>query len=123
MKHAHVMIVEDDQWLADEYTRTLKAADYSTSCAGNSIDAIEAIDTKKPACILLDLFLPGPNGLVLLHELQSHSDLSQIPVVLITNAANDIAGDSLRAYGVRQVLDKATMRPGDVLTAVKKVLP
>ena len=122
MKHAHVLIVEDDQWLADEYTRTLKAADYSTSYAGNSIDAIEAIDTKKPACILLDLFMPGPNGLVLLHELQSHSDLSQIPVVLITNAANDIAGDSLRAYGVRQVLDKATMRPGDVLTAVKKVL-
>ena len=123
MKRAHILIVEDDAWLADEYARTLKSAGYTTGHAGNSLDAIGLIDVKRPACILLDLFMPGPNGLVLLHELKSHSDLANIPVVFISNAASDLAKDSLHSYGVMQVLDKATMHPEDVPAAVKKVLP
>lgn len=123
MKKSHVLIVEDDEWLADEYVRTLTAAGFTTSHAGNSLQAIDATDTKRPDCIVLDLFMPGPNGLVLLHELQSHSDLAHIPVVMITNAASDLAKDSLQPYGVALVLDKTIMQPQDVLVAVKKVLP
>lgn len=123
MKRPHVLVVDDEQWLADEYARTLRAAGYSTAHASNSLEAIHHIDSKKTVCILLDLFMPGPNGLVLLHELQSHSDLSQIPVVLISNSASDLDQSALKAYGVQQVLNKATMHPTDVLVAVKKVLP
>lgn len=123
IKRAQVLIVDDDEWLADEYARTLKMAGFTTSYARNSLEAIAAINTKRPACIVLDLFMPGPNGLVLLHELQSHSDLAHIPVVLISNAAGDLQTDSLQPYGVLQVLDKANMQPADVVSAVKKVLP
>lgn len=122
MKYVHVLVVDDDEWLASEYARTLNAAGMAVSHANNAIEAIEVINNKLPTCIVLDLFMPGPNGLVLLHELQSHSDLSHIPIVLITNAANDIAHDVLRSYGVVQILDKATMQPDSVLGAVKKAI-
>lgn len=122
MKNIRVLVIDDDQWLVDEYTRTLAAAGYTVERAGNALDAMETIDRLKPAVIILDLFMPGPNGIVLLHEVKSHTDLSRIPIILISNAANDLKPDALRSYGVSQVLDKATMTPGEIVAAVRRVL-
>lgn len=122
MKTKRVLVIDDDEWLMDEYTRTLAAAGYAVGRAGNALEAMAAIDHLKPNVIILDLFMPGPNGIVLLHELQSHADLNRIPVILVSNAANDIKPDVLAPYGVVLVLDKTSMQPGDVLAAVKRVL-
>ena len=121
-KHPRVLIIEDDDWFADEYVRTLGPAGYVVERASNVLDAIELIDTTRPQVIMLDLFMPGPNGLVLLHEIQSHSDLSNIPIIVVTNAAADLKPDILQPYGVQVVLDKTTIHPGDILAAVRRVL-
>jgi CheY-like chemotaxis protein len=76
-----------------------------------------------PDAVILDFLLTGQNALALLHELQSHSDLASIPVILCTNSASDIAADELVAYGVVAVLDKTTMYPDDIVAAIRKVLP
>ena len=118
-----VLVIDDDQWLVDSYARTLEAAGCVVERAGNTLEAIGMIDRVQPNVIVLDLFMPGPNGIVLLHELQSHTDLARIPVVLISNAARDLKPDVLQAYGVLQVLDKTSMQPDDIVSAVRKVLP
>ena len=120
---SRVLVIDDDQWLVDGYVRTLEAAKYTVERAENTLEAMGMIDRFRPNVIVLDLFMPGPNGIVLLHELQSHTDLARIPVVLISNAARDVKPDALQAYGVLQVLDKTTMQPGDIVAAVRKVLP
>lgn len=117
-----VLIVEDDDWLAEQHARTLQAAGYSVDFAPHALAAMDAVDGKRPDAIVLDLLLAGPNAFTLLHELQSHVDLAGIPVILCTNSADQIAGEDIEAYGVRQVLDKATMHPDDVVAAVKKAL-
>jgi CheY-like chemotaxis protein len=117
-----VLIVEDDDWLAEQHGRTLSAAGYLVDFAPHALAAMDAVDNKRPDVIVLDLLLAGPNAFTLLHELQSHIDLASIPVILCTNSAEEIASEDIEAYGVRQVLDKATMHPDDVVAAVKKVL-
>lgn len=117
-----VVIIDDDEWLMDTYERTLSAAGYSVARAANAVAAMQVIDEHQPQAIILDLFMPGPNGIVLLHELQSHSDLANIPVILITNAAHDINAELLAPYGVRTVLDKTAIAPEDVALAVKRAL-
>ena len=122
MHITRVLVIDDDQWLVDEYTRTLTAAGFIVERACNALDAIETIDRLKPGVIILDLFMPGPNGIVLLHELKTHTDLNQIPIILISNAAGDLKPDVLRPYGVLQVIDKTTMTPGDIVAAIRLVL-
>jgi CheY-like chemotaxis protein len=117
-----ILVVEDDEWLAEQHVRTLLGAGFQAEHVQHAIAAIDTIDTKRPDTIILDIFLSGPNAFTLLHELQSHSDLAGIPVIICTNSAEDIAGEDLEAYGVAQVLDKTTMKPGDIVAAVKKVL-
>lgn len=121
-KAQSVLIVEDDDWLAEQHGRTLQAAGYTVQFAPHALAAMDAIDNTRPDAIVLDLLLAGPNAFTLLHELQSHTDLAAIPVILCTNSADQIASEDIAAYGVRIVLDKATMHPDDVIAAVKKVL-
>lgn len=123
MRRRLVLIVEDDEWLAQQHVRTLEAVGFLTDTSAHALDAIETIDAKRPDVLVLDVFLAGPNAFTLLHEIRSHTDLASIPVILCTNSADTIADEDLEAYGVRAVLDKTTMLPGDLVAAVKKVLP
>jgi len=123
MKQPYVLIVEDDDWLAEQYARTLEAAGIQASAVGHALAAMDVIDTKKPDALVLDVLLPGPNIFTLLHEIRSHSDLAAIPVILCTNSADKFVGEDLAAYGIKTVLSKTTMHPGDMVAAIKKVLP
>ncbi len=114
-----ILIVEDDDWLAAQHQRVLKKAGYQTVVSGHALDAIVAIDAEKPNLIVLDLLLTGNTGFTLLHELQSYSDTAVIPVVICSNVAEDLKLEDLKPYGVRRIIDKATMSPDDVVAAVR----
>lgn len=122
-KQPYVLIVEDDEWLAEQHVRTLAGAGIRSQAVPHALAAIDAIDQMLPDALVLDVLLVGPNAFTLLHELQSHADLASIPVILCTNSADQLAGEDVAAYGVTRVLDKATMSPGDLVAAIKKVLP
>ncbi len=122
MKKPLILIVEDDAWLAEQQARVLRQAGYETSFAPHAIAAIEAVDDVHPDVIMLDVLLTGSTAFALLNELQSYGDTGVIPIVLCTNLAADIKLDDVRPYGVKRILDKATMAPDDVVAAVRSVL-
>lgn len=114
-----VVVVEDDAWLAEHYLRVLRREGYEVYHAPNAVSAIEIIDQARPSVVLLDVLLTGTTALALLHELQSHADLAHIPVVLATNLADQIDIEDVKSYGVKRILDKATMHPEDIAAAVR----
>jgi DNA-binding response OmpR family regulator len=117
-----VLIVEDDDWFAEQQMRTLTAAGFTVARAPHGVAAIEAMDDCVPDILVLDIFLPGPNAITLLHELQSHPDLATVPVIICSNSAGDVPLGALAGYGVRRVIDKTSMQPGDLVAAVKREL-
>lgn len=121
MSAAHVLIVEDDGWLAEQYQRVLEKAGYETIVALNAPVAINAVDDQKPDVILLDILLTGSTAFALMNELQSYTDTGDIPIILCTNLAADLSIDKLKPYGVKKILDKATMSVDDIVVAVRSV--
>lgn len=117
-----VLIVEDEVWLGEQFSRTLQQAGYSTRITTNGHAAMDLIDELQPRAIMLDMLLSGGTGLALLHEMQSYIDTGRIPVVLCTNVAGDLAVKDLQPYGVRRLLDKTTMHPDDITVAIRSVL-
>lgn len=115
-------IIEDDPWQAEQYQRVLLGAGYDAVCFTSGVTAIQAIDETPPAAIVLDLLLAGTTGVTLLHELQSYDDTGKMPVILCTNLADQIRLTDLAPYGVRRILDKTTMQPHDLVTAVRSCL-
>ena len=121
-KKPYVLVVEDDEWMAQQHIRTLQAAGIQADFVHHALAAIDALDTRLPDALVLDVLLPGPNVFTLLHEIRSHSDLASIPVILCTATADQLAGEDIATYGIKTVLDKTTMHPDDLIKAVKRVL-
>lgn len=121
-KNPVILVVEDDVWLAQQYTRLIEKAGFRVVHAPHTLAAMDSIDQRIPDVMILDMLLAGPNAFTLLHEIRSHGDLAAIPIILCTNSAADIRLDDVAVYGVVQLLDKTTMHPDDLLVAIKKVL-
>ncbi|MEI7689959.1 MAG: response regulator [Candidatus Saccharibacteria bacterium] len=117
-----ILIVEDDKWLAQQHARILNGAGYKPTVTLNAIEAIQSVDDEVPDAIILDVLLTGNTAFALMHELQSYGDTGEIPIILCTNLAADLSLDDLAPYGVRQIIDKATMVPDDIVTALRRVL-
>jgi CheY-like chemotaxis protein len=123
MKNAKILVVEDDNWLAEHFVRVLENAEYNVTSVSNAVSAIEKIDDIRPDVVILDVLLTGSTAFALLHELQSYGDTGSIPIILCTNLAGELKLDDLKPYGVRKVLDKTTMIPDDLVDSVRSVLP
>ncbi len=115
-----VLVVEDDAWQAEHMTRQLSQAGFSTTVAAHALEAIDHIDATPPEIIVLDMFLPGANGMTLLHELHSHADLAKIPIIVCSTESFELR--DLRPYGVVAVLDKTTMKNDEIARTVRRVL-
>ena len=115
-----ILVVDDDTWQADHYRRELERAGYKVKLARHAYEAISEIDNEQPILLLLDLMLPGSNGITLLHELRSYPDLAAIPVIVVSSAP--VALEVLKPYGVTEVLDKTKSTNEELLATVRKVL-
>lgn len=118
-----ILLVEDEPWLGELYKKMLDSSGYEVAWCQDVYAAIDYIDDILPQLIVLDLLLPWSNGIGLLQALASHHDLARIPVIIYSNAVpQDIDKITLRHYGVREVLDKATVTPRQLVSVVKKVM-
>lgn len=121
-KKQSVLIVEDDEWLANQFKRTLEKENYQVAISLHALSAIDLVDKFCPDVIVLDILLTGSTAFTLMHELQTYEDTCNIPIIICSNLVNDINYDDLKPYGVKRVLDKAIMKPLDLVATVKSVL-
>lgn len=121
MKQRHILLIEDDQWLADSYAAMLGAAGFSTQVVTSAHVAMKLIDKKLPDLIVADVMLGDHNTFTLFHELQSYEDTSKIPVVLCTGVDTEqLAQADLKNYGIVQVFNKATLTPDQLVMAAQE---
>ena len=77
----HILVVDDDALLRRSLSLQLEQAGYRTSTAGSAEDALALAKRDWPDLILLDVGLPGMDGLDALRQFQQHDD---IPVIFVT---------------------------------------
>jgi len=84
---AKILIVEDEPKLAALLADYLKAASYQTHIIGDGRDVVAAVRAAPPDLILLDLMLPGRDGLDVCRELRT---FSEVPIVMVTARVEEI---------------------------------
>lgn len=123
---AKILLVDDDKWYLEWLSKYLRQElGCEVTVATNGVEAIRFMDDAMPDVVLLDLFMTGPNGIALLHEMQSYQDLSKIPVIICSNEIDSVrdmvSNDQLRTYGVVGLLDKGTASLADYIDSVTRV--
>ena len=66
-----VFIVDDDRSVSEALTLLLRLEGFATQCFGEGLSFLEAVRARPPACVILDLQLPGYGGLAVLKELSA----------------------------------------------------
>lgn len=118
---ANIIIVEDDMNLANIYKKKLAEGGHHADIVAD-IDAVKTITAKNPNLVLLDILMPKVSGLDVLRDLKANPASSTIPVVMLTNVADDTSiakGLELGAYGY---LLKSETTPDQVLSRVNMTL-
>lgn len=113
-----ILIVEDEPKLAALLNDYLRAAGHETHVVGNGFDVIAAVHAQSPSVILLDLMLPGRDGLDLCREIRTFSD---VPIVMITAKVEEID----RLLGLELGADDYICKPfspREVVARVKAIL-
>lgn len=90
MRHIRpvVMVIEDDAFARTLVERALEPSEWETTFAVDSATALAQLRSLRPDVILMDLHLPGLDGVTLTQLLKSSPHLAGIPIVMMTGDAN-----------------------------------
>src|SRR5579884_3679416 len=115
----HILIVDDDPSLTSALRRTLSYEGYHVSTVANGESALEQIRLKPPDLVILDLMLPGIDGLEICRRLRSAGE--QLVILMLT--ARDAVAD--RVVGLEIGADDYLVKPfatEELLARIKALL-
>lgn len=83
-----ILIIEDNPWNARLIEDILETLNYEVLEAFNGEAGIEIARREQPALILMDVMLPGMNGVDVVKTLKSEPETAEIPVIALTASAS-----------------------------------
>lgn len=87
MVTAHVLVVDDDPALCELLSAYLGESGFTVATAGDGVAMRRALAHGMPDVIILDLMLPGEDGLTLARELRSHCE---VPILMLSARGEEI---------------------------------
>lgn len=113
-----ILVVEDEIKIAQLLDDYLTRSGYSVSCLHEGTAVVDSVRTSAPDLLLLDLMLPGRDGLEICRELRT---FTEIPIIMITARVEEID----RLLGLELGADDYICKPfspREVVARVKAVL-
>ena len=113
----HILVIEDENDVAELLHYNLTRQGYSVDTAARGDDGLKAVAHKPPNLILLDLMLPGMNGLDVCRELRKNPKTADIPIIMVT--AKDGEADILA--GLEAGADDYMTKPFSIKILISRV--
>lgn len=110
-----ILLVEDDPMIGEAIQGALNDASYATDWVNNGLTALAALETQHYDLVLLDLGLPGKDGLDVLDSIRGANN--PVPLLIIT--ARDSLNDRLR--GLDGGADDYLLKPFDIAELLARI--
>ncbi|MFP5224450.1 MAG: response regulator [Actinomycetota bacterium] len=100
-----VLIADDDALVRELLGAVLEAGQFELVFAEDGLSALEAVKDSRPDCVILDLMMPGMDGLSVCEAIRKDPDIAGVRVVMLTANALATRG-RWREAGVDAMLTK-----------------
>ncbi len=115
-----ILIIEDEEIMYGLLERKLSGEGYEVRVAKDGVKGLEMIKQEKPNLILLDIIMPKMGGFEVMEEVRKDKELSEIPMIIISNSGQPVELDRAKKLGVKDWLIKTEFDPQEVIEKVKK---
>ncbi len=113
-----ILVVDDEQRIIDLAKMYLEQDGYSVMSATHGVQALRAILEDKPNLVVLDLMLPGMDGLEVCRRVRNKSD---VPIIMLTARGDDIDKIVGLELGADDYLTKP-FNPRELVARIKAIL-
>lgn len=80
----HVLLIEDEPNISEAICFILSRGGIEVSCHATGNDAVEAVKSRQPDAVILDVMLPGRSGIEILRDLRAAEKTADLPVLMLT---------------------------------------
>lgn len=122
MQAKKILLVEDEDFIRELYVRQLTKEGFLVKSAPDGQTGINILKSETFDLLLLDIMLPGMNGLQLLREFKTQNPTSTMITILLTNLGQEAVIKEGFELGAAAYLIKASYTPDQVVTEVKNAL-
>lgn len=116
------MLVEDEVFIQELYAMVLKKEGFEVDVFGDGAAAVEALKTNAYDLVLLDIMLPGKDGLQILTEMRAMPQHKATKVVMLTNLGNEHVIEKTNELGITGYVIKADNTPSQIVEKLKGFL-
>ena len=85
-----VLVIEDEKEIRDLVRYNLERAGFRVTAVGDGEEGLRRLFASRPDALVVDLMLPGRNGLELLREVRGEPSTRDLPVIVLTARANEM---------------------------------
>lgn len=118
-----ILIVEDDTFLKNLSAKKLTSEGYEVSTAGNSDEAISAIENSAPNLVLLDLLFPGnTDGFGILKKIRENDATKDTPVIIFSNLSDEKDMNHARELGATEYMVKSNFTLDELSEKIKSLI-
>jgi len=119
-----ILLADDDQVLRDSIKEVIIQEGFEYIEAENGVQCLEKAESEKPDLILLDLAMPGLDGLSALKKLRGSNEWgANVPVILLTSLEpDDTINNYINQTNPSYYLVKSRTQPTEVIEKIKSVL-
>jgi len=117
-----ILIIEEDRFLRKIYKNKFSRAGFEFREAISGDEGLNKVYSEKPDLVLLDLMLPKKSGFEVLAELKRDKSTRKIPVVILSNLAQEQDIQRVMSLGASDYLIKTEVSLSDVIDRVKECL-
>ncbi len=114
-----ILITDDDAVFANNLARDIKNAGFDVRAVNNALDAEREMRSWRPHILLLDLVMPGKDGVEVLKEKSKDKAVSWIPVIMISESNDPKNIDMALSLGVRDYVTKANLDISELTEKIK----
>lgn len=117
-----VLLIEDEQNIIEAVSFILSRDGWEVKTHANGHDAIDAVRTRAPDVVILDVMLPGKSGFDILQEIRADASLGELPVLMLSARGQAKDLEMAERLGANRYMTKPFSN-GEVLDAVRGLAP
>ena len=121
MANENILIIEDEQTLANNLADKLRAEGYNVSIANDGEAGWDKARAEKPDLLVLDIMLPGLDGLSLCRMVRNEASIGRTPIIMLTARGTEVD----KIVGLESGADDYIVKPfglGEFLARVRALL-